>query len=167
MSAASGRRVGAVLVAVALVAIIVATLLTVGERTPAARQAPALPREVLVGPPLNLADLRGRPALINFWASWCDPCRREAPELRAFASAHWRGALIGIDWSDDLSSARAFIRRFRLAYPNYRDATGATGSAYGISGLPTTFVLDRHGRITAVLRGPQTRMRLDRAFDQS
>jgi thiol-disulfide isomerase/thioredoxin len=133
------------------------------------RRAPALPREHLAGPAVPTRQLPaatgGRAALITFWASWCDPCAREARALERFSeSASGRGRLVGVDWSDGLSAARSFIRRFAWTFPNLRDAEGTVGSDYHLIGLPTTFVLDAHGRIRAVLRGPQGEGSLGRAL---
>jgi cytochrome c biogenesis protein CcmG/thiol:disulfide interchange protein DsbE len=124
------------------------------------RPAPPLPREVLTGRALTVAGLRagadGRPTLIVFWASWCEPCAREASAIERFAaSPSERGRVVGVDWSDGLPGARAFIRRFRWTFPNLRDSEGTVGLAYRLTGLPTTFVLDGSGRIRATLRGPQ------------
>jgi cytochrome c biogenesis protein CcmG/thiol:disulfide interchange protein DsbE len=134
-----------------------------GDR--AGRAAPALPAEVLTPPRATLASLRGRPALVNFWASWCGPCIKEAPELRRVAGRlGGRAALVGVDWNDARSGARAFIRRNGWTFPNVRDGDGTVGNRYGLSGLPNTFVLDRAGRIVRVLRGPQTVASLERAL---
>jgi cytochrome c biogenesis protein CcmG/thiol:disulfide interchange protein DsbE len=135
----------------------------------AGRAAPALPREHLAGPPVTLpgllASARGRPALVVFWASWCAPCVREAPALQRFSlSPAGRGRVAGVDWSDGLSGARSFIRRYSWTFPNVRDAEGTVGNEYRITGLPTTFVLDGHGRIRSVLRGPQTEPALAHAL---
>ena len=133
------------------------------------RRAPALPRESLVGARavvLSLiASAHGHAALIVFWASWCGPCAGEAPALERFAlSPHGRGRIVGVDWSDVLSGARAFIRRFAWTFPNLRDGEGTVGAAYHLTGLPTTFVIDSHGRVRATLRGPQTEGSLQRAL---
>jgi cytochrome c biogenesis protein CcmG/thiol:disulfide interchange protein DsbE len=153
--------------AAALAALIVFGLAPSGSS--GGRPAPALPREVLAGPPLTLAGLRaaagGHPALVVFWASWCEPCAREAPALERFAlSPAGRGRVVGVDWSDGLSGARAFIRRFGWTFPNLRDAEGSAGLAYRIVGLPATFVIDGSGRIRATLRGPQDERSLGRAL---
>ncbi len=133
------------------------------------RAAPPLPRERLAGPavtlPSLLAGAGGRPALVVFWASWCEPCAREAPALeRFYLSPAGHGRIAGVDWSDALSGARSFIRRYSWTFPNVRDAEGTVGNEYRLTGLPTTFVLDAHGRIRAVLRGPQSEATLERAL---
>ena len=71
---------------------------------------------------------------------------------------------MGVDWSDALSGARAFIRRYSWTFPNVRDAEGTVGNAYRLTVLPTTFVIDAHGRISAVLRGPQSEGSLQTAL---
>lgn len=133
------------------------------------RLAPALPRERLAGPPLTSGGrpfaTGGRAALVTFWASWCEPCAREAPALeRFYESPSGRGRLIGVDWSDGLSQARSFIRRYSWTFSNLRDSQGTVGNAYHLAGLPTTFVLDGSGHIRAVLRGPQDAGSLGRAL---
>jgi thiol-disulfide isomerase/thioredoxin len=132
-------------------------------------QAPALPRERLAGPPLTLPGLlsasAGRPALVVFWASWCGPCAGEAPAIERFSrSTAGRGRLVGVDWSDGLVGARSFIRRYSWTFSNLRDSEGTVGNSYHLTGLPTTFVLDGHGRIRTVLRGPQDERSLQRAL---
>ena len=133
------------------------------------RQAPALPHERLVGAPVTVASLlanaRGHAALVVFWASWCGPCAHEAPALERFSrSPNGRGRIVGVDWSDGLSGARAFIKHYSWTFSNVRDAEGTVGNAYRLTNLPTTFVLDAHGRIRATLRGPQNERSLQTAL---
>ena len=121
------------------------------------RAAPELPRDVLVGPRTTLATLRGKPAVVHFWASWCGPCRREAPELARLPRAlRGRARLVGVDWTDGVGAARLFVQRYRWRFPSMVDGSGAVGDRYGLTGMPTTYILDRRGRIRATLRGPQT-----------
>jgi thiol-disulfide isomerase/thioredoxin len=135
----------------------------------AGRPAPALPGEALVGAPETLAALRassgGRPAAVVFWASWCGPCQEEAAALERFSqTASGRGRLVGVDWSDALSGAKAFIAHNHWSFPNVRDAEGLVGNRYHMTGLPTTFILDGKGRIRTALRGPQDGASLTRAM---
>jgi thiol-disulfide isomerase/thioredoxin len=125
------------------------------------RVAPELPREQIAGPHATLASLRagagGRPVAVVFWASWCGPCVSEAPAIERFSrSSAGAGRVAGVNWSDALSGARAFVRRFGWTFPNLRDGDGVVGNRYDMTGLPTTFVINGRGRIAAVLRGPQT-----------
>lgn len=155
---------GAAIVA-ALVAFVVFGL--AGSKGADGRPAPALPPEHLSGPAVTLATLRGRPALVSFWASWCEPCEREAPVLERFArSLHGRATLVGVNWEDlSLANARKFIRTHGWTFPNLRDPDGNVGRGYGMTGgPPVTFVIDSAGRLRAQLRGPQTQQTLSAAL---
>jgi cytochrome c biogenesis protein CcmG, thiol:disulfide interchange protein DsbE len=133
---------------------IAAALALPGART-SGRPAPALPKKALSGRPPTLASLRGRPAIVNFFASWCEPCVREAPQVeRAYRRLAPGARMVAVDWSDGRSSALAFLRRFHWTLPVLEDPDGLVGERYGITGLPTTFVLDARGRIVKRLTGP-------------
>jgi cytochrome c biogenesis protein CcmG/thiol:disulfide interchange protein DsbE len=127
--------------------------LRAGEREP----APTLELPRLTGTGTRtLADYRGKVVVLNFWASWCDPCREESPLLERW---HQRlegraGTVLGIDVQDVTDDAREFIAEYRLSYPMLRDGEGLTREDFAIVGFPETFVLDRRGRIAAVRRGP-------------
>jgi len=143
--------------------------LSSGGSSSTGRAAPELPRERLAGPsitvPALLAGAHGRPSLVVFWASWCGPCTREAPEVeRFYRSPSGHGRVAGVDWSDGLEGARSFVRRYSWTFPNMRDAEGTVGNAYGLTVLPTTFVVNSHGRIRSVLHGPQSEATLERAL---
>lgn len=101
------------------------------------------------GEPLSLSELRGRPVVVNFWASWCNPCKLEAPILEAaWRATRGRGAVVlGIDVQDLSENARRFIARYGQTYPSVRDKGDGTYRAYGLTGVPETFFLDRAGRV--------------------
>jgi cytochrome c biogenesis protein CcmG/thiol:disulfide interchange protein DsbE len=129
--------------------------------------APELEGEWLVPPPVRLADLRGKPVVVNFWASWCVPCREEAPHLARFdREMNERARLVGVDFQDAKSDALAFIREFGWRFPNVRDPQGELASRYGLPGLPTTYVIDGDGRIAKALSGEQTFESLVRAVEE-
>jgi cytochrome c biogenesis protein CcmG/thiol:disulfide interchange protein DsbE len=145
--------------------VIAVELLTASGGGNAGEPAPQLPTTVLQPPKVTLADLRGGPALINFWASWCDPCRHEAPELERLSRSMPSGArLVGVDYTDQEDSAREFIREYHWTFPILSDPNGVYGARFSFSGLPTTVAIDAKGRIVETLRGPQTESDFRRAI---
>jgi cytochrome c biogenesis protein CcmG/thiol:disulfide interchange protein DsbE len=108
---------------------------------------PPKTRRALADGKLALRELRGYPVVVNFWASWCIPCKEEAPELGAGAR-RYRGRVVflGIDIQDFAGDARKFMRDVDASYVSVRDGTPKTYSAYGLTGVPETFYLDRSGR---------------------
>lgn len=119
---------------------------------------------------LSLAELHGSPVVLNFWASWCDPCRDEALLLEAgWRSARSYGVVfVGLNMQDARADARRFLREFEVSYPNVRDASDARARAWGTTGLPETFFLSRDGRVVAhvvgLIREPQMRAGLEAAL---
>jgi thiol-disulfide isomerase/thioredoxin len=155
------------LTGIALVLVLVAAEAVTSHSGGAAdsARAPALPGEVLEGQRATVGSLQGKPAAINFWASWCPPCQHEAAGIEKLSmSLGDRAHIVGVNWNDTSSGAQSFIHRYGWTFPNLRDATGNVGDNYGIQGLPTTVVLDSSGRIYTTLRGPQTPQKIDAAL---
>ena len=104
----------------------------------------------------TLAGYRGKVVVLNYWASWCVPCRRESPLLERWHEriARRGGTVLGVDVLDVSDDAKAFVRRYHLSYPMLRDGSGETQKYLGIVAYPESFVVDRRGRIAALRRGP-------------
>lgn len=107
---------------------------------------------------VSLAAYRGRPVVLNFWASWCEPCKGEANVLeREWGQYRDRVVFLGIDYHDLSSDARRFVEAHRLTFPMLDDGSGSvTNGEYGVSQVPETYVVGRDGRIIAHLAGPIT-----------
>jgi thiol-disulfide isomerase/thioredoxin len=107
----------------------------------------------VTGKPVDLADFRGKPVVVNVWASWCPGCVAEAADLRRFAEAHPEAQVIGIDFQDTERGARAFYREWGWTWPSVFDPNGAIAAQLGLQGLPTTLFLDRQHRLVARITG--------------
>lgn len=103
----------------------------------------------------SLASYRGEVVILNIWASWCPPCRAEAPLLQKAQRSLLRhvGTVLGVTARDASPDSLSFVHSYHLTYPNLRDSTGEFAGAYGTDQLPETFVLDRRGHVVAISRG--------------
>jgi cytochrome c biogenesis protein CcmG/thiol:disulfide interchange protein DsbE len=115
------------------------------------------------GPKVTLASLRGRAVVVNFWSSDCGPCKQEMPRLQE-AARRWaaKGAtVVGIDTIDSHRAATDFARKHGVTYPIGYDDVGEIASRYGVAYTPTTFFVDRRGRIVKRVLGPVGSTELD------
>ena len=167
-----GRRRALLLVAVVAGATVLLGTLAVGfTRDPGiiasplvGKPAPPFSLATLDGGRISLEGLRGRPVIVNFWASWCLPCRAEAPLLQA-ASVDYaaRGLVVlGIVYEDSAENARAFMRQYGQTYPGLLDPDGRTALDYGVFGIPETYFIDRSGRIVSKQTGELDAAALER-----
>ena len=115
---------------------------------------------------LDLRELRGHPVALNFWASWCVPCRQEAPILHASALRHGgKVAFVGVDIKDLSDDARDFARKYTVNYVSTRDGSGnKTWNNYGLTGVPETYFIDARGRIVAHIPGAVSTQTLEQGI---
>ena len=153
-----GRRRLTVAVAVLLPVVAILALLAYGFTTEPkyiptpfiAKPAPLFTLPRFDGGELRLEELRGKVVFLNFWASWCPPCRAEARTLEA-AWQKYKAAgvvFVGVNFQDNEPDARAFLEEFGITYPNVIDHGNRVAIDYGVWGIPETFFIDREGRIT-------------------
>ncbi len=152
-------QVAALACVAGLLALLVWKLAHQQHAPPVGSAAPAftLPRLEGAGS-VSLASLRGHPVVLNFWASWCVPCKSEAQVLEQdWLRYRSRGVVfVGIDYHDLSPDARTFVGAHRLTFPMLEDGSGDVTGSYGISQVPETYVVDSSGKIVAHLAGPIT-----------
>ncbi len=128
------------------------------------KPAPAFAGQELDGGSFSLARERGNIVVLNFWASWCTPCKEEAPNLSTLAwqekHAHRHVVVVGVVFNDSLASARAFERYYGSLYPSISDPQGTIAFHYGVTSPPTTFVINAKGVVAATLIGPASQRQL-------
>lgn len=161
MSGKSFAAVMAVLAVVALLAFGVISkgskALEAGESAPVA-ELPALAAEgdARAETSESVADYQGKWVLLNTWASWCDPCRDEVPDLTAFQNEHGGPGftILGVNSQDGTDDALEFEREFEINYPSIRDGSGAYADDLGMTGVPESVLINPQGEVAYVRRGP-------------
>jgi thiol-disulfide isomerase/thioredoxin len=164
VSARNWKSIGLAAGGAALVAALAVGLFVVkgtGSAQPIAQKAPSSSggglslagRNPITGKEVSLASFRGKPVVLNIWASWCTGCRAEARDLERFAKDHPEAQIVGLDTQDNSSAAKAFYSEFGWAHPSIEDTNGAIADKLGLQGLPTTLFLDARGRIVSRIVG--------------
>jgi len=127
-----------------------------GEPSIAGRKAPDFSLE-MDGRQMHLSDLKGKVVLLDFWASWCEPCTQEAPSLNALQQrlSSAGGLILGVSQDDDPAAYEKFLKTQHVLFPTYRDVTKKIASTYGTSMLPEAYLISRDGRIASKIVGPQ------------
>ena len=145
-----------------------ASLPTTAQAYPPGAEAPGLRLEGLDGSQVDLAALRGRPVVVNFWATWCLPCVREFPLLRGAVAGHRadRLAVVGVLSRDNPAAAREFVRANGATWPVGLDPAGQTAAAWGAVGLPHTYFIRADGTLASHQLGELTQASLDRQLAQ-
>ena len=135
--------------------------------TEVGRAAPDFLLQTPDGGQLRFSDLRGKPVLVNFWASWCSPCRQEMPQIVRAYDAHTADGLVvlAVDLQENDGAVKDFAREFGMAFPIVIDRTGSVGDAWRIGGpvqgIPSSYFVDRDGIVRARVFGPMTAETID------
>ena len=119
---------------------------------------------LLNGKKVTLQEYKGKIVILNFWASWCEPCNTEMPHLQAFYERHQRDVeilAVNVTTKDKVTNVEKFVEKYRLTFPVLLDESGDTSTMYGAFTFPTTIIIDREGNINQEILGPMNEELLD------
>jgi cytochrome c biogenesis protein CcmG/thiol:disulfide interchange protein DsbE len=170
----TGRRYSPAWIAAGVVSLVVVVLLGYGllfkplSALQVGSPVPDFQLTAFDGSPMRLSDYRGQVVVVNFFASWCTPCREEAPAIEQTWEAYQgRGVqFFGIAYKDAASKAEAFLDEFGASYPSTAEPGNRTARAYGVTGVPETFVVDQQGNLLRHYVGSATKAQLSQDIDQ-
>jgi cytochrome c biogenesis protein CcmG, thiol:disulfide interchange protein DsbE len=168
-----GRYI-AIGVVVTFVGILALALFRTNQASPASGPAPDFELTLFEGyagnagkNPVKLSDLKGKPVVLNFWASWCVPCAQEAADLQAVYEKYKdQVVFLGVDWTDIEGDARNYLQRFGITYANGPDLGTRIGPRYRITGVPETYVVDQAGNVQYYKVSPITVAELSAVLDR-
>jgi cytochrome c biogenesis protein CcmG, thiol:disulfide interchange protein DsbE len=150
-------QIGIVLVVLAFLGFLAWRLIQTNQSEHrASGDAPPFTFTTFEGQTITSDDLRGKGVVLNFWASWCDPCRDEAALLESAWQREQNNGIvfIGLDYLDQEPAAKAYLAQYAITYPNGPDLQSNAARRYGIKGVPETFFIDPDGKITEIVIGP-------------
>lgn len=166
-----GLSIGSIVLLVGLIAVAAVigfALARQNQAQPTAGRAPDFTITTFDGDEMTLSELRGNIVIVNFWASWCGPCRDEAPALQAVWEKYRDDGVIilGVAYVDSESGSRAFIEEYSLTYPNGPDVGTRISDDYNIRGVPETFIIDQNGEVAEFIYAQVTEADLSATIDR-